>query len=137
MSDRLLDRYTGRRTTADDEMDGLSESDGNEDLGAFGWLRAPRDRAVMLELKKKDGTILAIAYSFIDRVEFSPSEGITLRSGQEKIRIKGRGLNNELRPQVRLFQGIARHRVPWIQEADASSLLRADKSSVIVESIEC
>src|SRR5471030_2266616 len=106
MSDRFLDRYTGSRSTAEDEVDSASEPDGNEDHGAFGWLRAPRDRAVMLELKKKDGTIVAVAYSFIDRMEFSPSDGITLRCGQEKIRIKGRGLNNELRPQVRLFQGI-------------------------------
>lgn len=136
MSDnRLLDRYTGRRSTGDGDTE-IFEPDGNEDLGAFGWLRAPRDRAVTLELKKKDGTIVAVAYSFIDRMEFSPTDGITLRCGQEKIRIKGRGLNNELRPQVRLFQGIARHRVPWVQEADASSLLRADKSAVVVEVIE-
>jgi len=137
MSDRLLDRYTGRRSTGDGETEGGFEPDGNEDLGAFGWLRTPRDRAVMVELRKKTGAIVAIAYSYVDRVEFSPSDGITLRCGQEKIRIKGRGLNNEIRPQVRLFQGIARQRVTWIQETDASSLLRADKSAVIVEVIEC
>ena len=136
MSDRLLDRYTGRRPADDGEQDGGSESDGSEDLGAFGWLRGPRERAVMLELRKKEGVIVAVAYSFIDRVEFSPNEGITLHCGQEKIRIKGRGLNAEARPQVRLFQGITRHRVPWIQEADASSLLRADKNAVIVEKVE-
>jgi len=137
MSDRLLDRYTGRRQAGDGETDTLAEADGHEDLGAVGWLRGPRDRAIMLELRKKDGTVIAVAYSFIDRVEFNPSEGITIRCGQEKIRIKGRGLNTEIRPQVRLFQGITRQRVPWIQEADASSLIRADKNSVIVESIEC
>jgi hypothetical protein len=137
MSDRLLDRYTGRRSTGDVEVEGGFEPDGNEDLGCFGWLRTPRERAVMLELRKKNGVIVAIAYSYVDRVEFSPSDGITLRCGQEKIRIKGRGLNNEIRPQVRLFQGIARQRVTWIQETDASSQLRADKSAVIVEVIEC
>ena len=138
MSDnRLLDKYTGRRSSGDVEADGGFEPDGNEDLGAFGWLRTPRERAVMLELRKKDGTIVAIAYSYIDRVKFSPSDGITLRCGQEQIRIKGRGLNNEIRPQVRLFQGIARQRVTWIQETDASSLLRADKNAVVVEVIEC
>jgi hypothetical protein len=136
MSDRLLDRYAGRRSSSDGEADGASEPDGSEDLGAFGWLRGPRERAVMLELRKKDGAIVAVAYGFIDRVEFHPTEGITLRCGQEKIRIKGRGLNAEVRPQIRLFQGITRHRVPWIQEADASSLLRADKNAVIVEAVE-
>jgi len=127
----------GRRSPGDGEADSFSEADGHEDLGAFGWLRGLRDRAIMLELRKKDGTVVAIAYSFIDRVEFDPSEGITIRCGLEKIRIKGRGLNAEIRPEVRLFQGITRQRVPWIQEADASSLIRADKNSVIVESIEC
>ncbi len=138
MSDRLLDKYTGRRSTADEESDdGFEVDGGSEDLGAFGWLRGPRERAVMLELRKKDGAIVAVAYGFINRVEFNPSEGITLRSGQEKIIIKGRGLNAEIRPQIRLFQGITRHRVPWIQEADPATLLRAEKNVVIVEAIEC
>jgi hypothetical protein len=138
MSDRLLDKYTGRRATADDDTDGGFEVDGgSEDLGAFGWLRGPRERAVMLELRKKDGAIVAVAYGFINRVEFNPSQGIILRCGQEKILIKGRGLNAEIRPQIRLFQGLTRHRVPWIQEADPATLLRANKSAVVVEAFEC
>jgi hypothetical protein len=96
------------------------------------WLRGPRERAVSLELRKKNGAIVAVAYGFINRVEFNPSEGITLRCGQEKIFIKGRGLNAEIRSQIRLFQGIIRHRVPWIQEADPATLLRADKNAVSV-----
>jgi hypothetical protein len=138
MSDRLLDKYTGRRSIADEETDGVFEADGgSEDLGAFGWLRGPRERAVMLELRKKDGAIVAVAYGFINRVELNLSEGITLRCGQEKILIKGRGLNAEIRPQIRLFQGITRHRVPWIQEADPTTLLRADKNAIVVDTIEC
>jgi hypothetical protein len=90
----------------------------------------------MLELRKKDGAVVAVAYGFIDRMEFHPSEGISIRCGQEKIRIRGRGLNSEVRPQIRLFQGITRHRVPWIQEADATSALQAGKNGVVVESIE-
>jgi hypothetical protein len=137
MSDnKLLERYLGRRSLGDGESEAGAEPDGNEDFGAFGWLRGPRERAVMLELRKKDGTVIAVAYGFINRVEFSPIEGITLRCGQEAIRIKGRGLNSEIRPQIRLFQGICRHRVPWIQEADPASLLRADKNAVIVEAVE-
>jgi hypothetical protein len=37
---------------------------------------------------------------------------------------------------VRLFSGLARHRVSWIAEADPSSKLQASKSALIVESIE-
>jgi hypothetical protein len=136
MSDKLLDRYTGRRSSTEGEADRYEVDGGSEDLGAFGWMRGTRERAVMLELRRKDGTIVAVAYGFINRVEFNSIDGITLRCGQEKISIKGRGLNAELRPQIRLFQGITRHRVPWIQEADASSALQAGKNGVVVESIE-
>jgi len=136
MSDRLLERYTGRRPSTDGELDGVSEPDGSEDMGAFGWLRGPRERAVMLELRKRDGAVVAIAYGFINRVEFNPIEGITLRCGQDAIRIKGRGLNSEIRPQIRLLQGITRHRVPWVTEADHSSALQAGKNGVVIESIE-
>jgi hypothetical protein len=90
----------------------------------------------MLELRKKDGAIVAIAYGFINRVEFNPSEGITLRCGEQAIRIKGRGLNAEVRPQIRLFQGITRYRVPWIAEADPAAMLQAGKNAVVVEAIE-
>jgi len=90
MSDKLLERYTGRRPSTDGETEGGSEADGSEDLGAFGWLRGPKERAVMLELRKKDGNIVAIGYGYIDRVEFNPSDGITLRCGQTALRIKGR-----------------------------------------------
>jgi hypothetical protein len=91
----------------------------------------------MLELRKKDGSIFAIAYGFIDRMQFDPTEGITLRSGQSAIRIKGRGLNAEIRPQVRLFQGLTRHRVSWVQEADATMRVHAAKNAVLVDAIEC
>ena len=136
MSDKLLERYTGRRTSPDSETDGGAEADGSEDMGAFGWLRGPKERAVMLELRKKNGNIVAVAYGFVDRVEFNPSEGITLRCGQMSIRIRGRGLNSEIRSQIRLFQGITRHKVPWITEADHSSALQAKNNTVVIESIE-
>jgi hypothetical protein len=136
MSDKLLDKYTGRRFSNSGEPDGGSEVDGSEDLNVFGWLRAPRDRAVMVELRKGTGNILAVGYGYIDRIEFSPSEAITLHCGDQKIKIRGRNLNGEIRPAVRLFSGLARHRVTWIAEADPSSKLQASKNAVIVESIE-
>ena len=53
-----------------------------------------------------------------------------------KIRIRGRNLNGEARPNVRLFQGISRHKVAWIQEANEPAELQAGKSATIVEKIE-
>jgi hypothetical protein len=135
MNDKLLDSFTkrtGAAAMASDPPDGEEA----ENLGCFGWLRGVRDRSVMLELRKKDGHVLAIAYSWLERVEFEPEEGITLHLPGRKVRIKGSGLNKEARRTVRLFDGIIRHRVPWIREADRSESLKAASDSLLVESIQ-
>jgi len=132
--DKLLDRYTKRSQAADAQNPAL-EADEAEDLGCFGWLRGVRDRSIMLELRKKDGHVLAVGYSWIERVELQPEAGITLHMSGHKIRIKGSGLNTDARPTVRLFDGIIRHRVPWIREADRTELLKAGDDAVTVESI--
>jgi hypothetical protein len=135
MSDRILPKFANR-AEARAESGLLDEADTTDDLGAHGWLRGAHDRAVMLELRKKNGNILAVGYSWLEKAEFDPSEGITLFLGGEKITIKGRNLNAESGSRVRLFQGITRHRVPWIQEADQPRLLQAGQTTTIVEEIE-
>ena len=132
MTDSVLQKFTGRTP---DAADG-AEAEQLDDLGAFGWLRGARDRSVMLELRKKDGNILAVGYAWLDKAEFDPSRGITLSLGGQKITISGRNLNSESRPNVRLFQGICRHRVPWIQEADEATNMEAQNKGVLVEEIE-
>ena len=111
MNDSLLDKYTRRPGDPDLALEA------DEDFGSFGWLRGMRERAVMLELRHKTGNVTAIAYAMIEKLEFNPSEGITLHALGQKFRIQGRNLNGEVRPNVRLFEGLTRHRVPWIQEA--------------------
>lgn len=90
----------------------------------------------MLELRMRTGNIVAIGYAWLERVEFNPSEGITLRLSGKEIKIRGRNLNSEVRPLVRLFDGIVRQRVPWVQEADEPTLLEAPRGTVIVDRIE-
>src|SRR5580658_8907596 len=102
MSGKILDRYSGRASESMSDSLAASEPDGAEDLGIFGWLRGTRDRSVMLELRKKTGNIRAIGYGWIESIDFDPSTGITLKCGGQVIRIKGRNLNSEARPQVRL-----------------------------------
>jgi hypothetical protein len=133
MTDRLLEKYTKR--PAADATKPEPETDEAEDCGCFGWLRGVRDRSIMLELRKKDGHILAVGYSWLERVEFDPSEGITLHLPGRKVKITGSGLNADTRPTVRLFDGIIRHRVPWIREADRAESLTSDADAVVVESI--
>lgn len=133
MSDSVLDKYARKV----DLPPGIaSEPDSVDDLGAFGWLRGVKERALMLELRMRTGNIVAIGYAWLERVEFNPSEGITLRLSGKEIKIRGRNLNSEVRPLVRLFDGIVRQRVPWVQEADEPTLLEAPRGTVIVDRIE-
>lgn len=129
----LLDRHLPSRAAAQLR---LSDDDSNDDLGAFGWLRGTHERAAMLELRKKDGTIIAYPYTWLEKAKFDPSEGILLKFGPDKLKIIGRNLNGEIRPSVRLFAGIARHRVPWIQEADRAHAMEAGRGAVVIEAIE-
>lgn len=138
MTDRLLQRYTGNGRRAEEPFENgfAPESDAADDFGAFGWLRGIRERAVMLELRRKDGNILAVGYGFLDKVAFDPSEGITLSVAGQKIRLKGRNLNAEVRPTIRLFEGIARHRVPWVSEADSRESLALAVNATVIDAIE-
>lgn len=135
MTDSLLQKYVQRSPGCSGDDSVTAELESLDDLGSFGWLRGVKDRAVMLELRKKDGNILAIGYAWLDKAEFDPSVGITLHVAGQTITLKGRNLNSESRPQVRLFQGITRHRVPWIQEADEPTVMEAGALTTLVEHI--
>src|SRR5580698_6848263 len=109
MGDELLRKYMGRSGGQGTESD-ESELD-SEDFGSFCSLRGIKDRAVCVELRKKNGDIMAMNFGWIEKFQFEPSEGITLHaSGGQKIRIKGRNLNAGTRS---LFQSLCRHRVLW------------------------
>lgn len=135
MTDNVLARYTAKRPE-ESSQNGAEESEQLEDHGVFGYLRGARDRALMLELRKKDGNVQAVGYAWLERAEFDASEGITLHMAGRTIRIKGRNLNGEIRPNVQLFQGITRHRVPWLQEADQATAMESRGKGVLVEKIE-
>jgi hypothetical protein len=134
MFDEVMDRYAAKRPNGDATA-GV-EGDAMDDLGAFGWLRGVQDRAIMLEIRHKDGRITAKGYSWLQSAEFDPSSGITLNFSGEKITIAGRNLNAEARPNIRLFAGIVRHRVPWIQEADGAAVIQAGNDAVIIEQVK-
>ena len=136
MNDSVLDRILPARTGERELHDVVPDAERSEDLGAFGYLRGVRDRAVMLELRKKTGVVRAIGYAWLERVDFDASEGITLHASGQKIRIIGRCLNVEVRPNVRLFQGLIRHRVPWLQEADEPADMAAGERDVVIERID-
>ncbi|KAB2940453.1 MAG: hypothetical protein KJ057_17245 [Phycisphaerae bacterium] len=132
----MLQRYAPKIAAGLGGQSVVTEIDAPDDLGAFGWLRGVKDFSRMLELRRKDGSILAVGYGYLDHAEFNPSEGITLSVAGRKIRIKGRNLNAEVRPTVRLFEGITRHRVPWIQEADRAVGIAAEERDTVIDVIE-
>lgn len=132
MSESVLDRYIKARPNHDSAPD---ESEEVDDLGAFGWLRGIRDRAIMLELRLRDGSIEAFGLAWLEQVKFNPSEGVLLRFGGKNVHILGRHLNSEIRPNVRLFSGIVRHRVPWIQEVDEPGLMDVRNGMTVIEQI--
>ncbi|HZZ82687.1 MAG TPA: hypothetical protein VFE62_29585 [Gemmataceae bacterium] len=115
---------------------GGEEATETDDLGVFGWLRGQKERAVMLELRRRGGNITGLGYAWLERAEFDPSVGITLYFLGKMVRITGSNLNAEVRAHVRLFNGILRHRVPWIQETDQATAMRAGRDAIVVERIE-
>ena len=114
---------------ADDEQETV-------DTFFFGWLRGMREVALMLEVRHRDGHVSAFNYATLDRAEFDPSEGITLHFGSKTVKIIGRNLNAEARPNVRLFNGLLRRRIPWIQVADEPTALKAPKDATVIENVE-
>ena len=136
MTDDILKKYMGRNGGPPKDTETEADQDAAQDIdGVFGWVRGVRDRAISLELRKKDGRILAISYGWIERFEFEPSEGITLHFSGRKLTIKGRNLNAETRPLIRLFSGLCRHRVPWIVEADLPAQLKAGPAATVIDQI--
>jgi hypothetical protein len=135
MSDSLIDKYAKRTPFPDPHRLELEEGE-TENRGCFGWLRGIRDRAYMLALHKKDGHVLALSYSWVQRIEYEPQAGITLYLPDMQVRVQGTGLNAEAKPTIRLLDGVIRHKVPWIRECDAAEILRAGDGGVAVERID-
>jgi hypothetical protein len=133
MFDKVLDEQASKRKQ--NGSSASADAEAADDFGAFGWLRGVQDRAIMLEIRHKDGSVTAKGYSWLQSAEFDGSNGIMLNFSGETIRISGRNLNAEVRPNVRLFAGILRHRVPWIQEAEGTAVIQAAKDAVVIEEV--
>lgn len=133
MTDRILSRYTRTDRDTGDQLD--PDSSEVDDFGAFSFLRGVKDRAVMVEFKLKDGNSIAFDYSWLRKVEFNPSVGLTLHFGSDVVRIVGRNLHRPTRTNVELLRGIHAHRVPWIQEASEPDLLNSKADATIIEQI--
>ena len=128
----VLDKYVKPKR---DEVGPSEDTIEPDDFGAFGWLRGSHERAVMLELRRKDGSMTAFGYTWLERVDFDPSEGITLKVAGATVKITGRNLNGGTQATARLCSGLVRHRVPWIQEADGTEVMYAPREATVIEQI--
>lgn len=133
MSDSVLKRYTGARALGAREDSLENGSDPIDDLGCFSWLRGIRDRAPMIEFRRKDGRSVAYDYTLLRKVVFDPSEGITLKFDSETVYIEGRNLDDESTPGIQLLRGILYHRVPWVREMSEAELMGAPENAAVIE----
>lgn len=134
MNDSILSQFAPRSAVSMVRHDADSES--LDDFVTFGYARGARERVVMLELRRRDGSLIALGYSWLERVEYNPSGCITLRFAGQVVRVHGRNLNAEVRPNVRLVDGLVRQRVPWIQESSSAAAMAAGKEATVIERIE-
>lgn len=132
MTDSVLDRYSRAATVGSD----ADEAEVVQDCGAFGFLRGIRDRAIMLELRKKDGSIRAFGYGWLQAVEFDPSGCVSLMFPGHSVKIIGSNLGTPNLQGVSLLSAILRHRATFVQEADQVTYMGASKGEAIVEQME-
>lgn len=126
MSDgTFLEKYVKR--------DRPDDTDPVEAVGNFfGLLRGHRERAISLEIRKRDGVVLAIPYSRYDQALFDPSEGVFIKFGEQTIRLLGTNLGRELRPNISLITALATHRLAWVREAGKSETLGLTRNQPVV-----
>lgn len=93
----------------------------------FGFDRQENGRALMFELRTRDGKRSAHPYSYMNRADFDPNGGIEIFVSNAVILIKGRGLEA-------IFAYLLQNRLTWVRE-DSSGMDTEDET-VFVEGIE-
>lgn len=131
MSDRTTPLFAQRLRM---EPEVIDSAEPEASVSSFGYLRGVRDRAQMLELRKKDGSSVAFAYSYLDRASFDPSDGIRIKFPGTQVHLIGQRLNDPVDRGLRLYELLLRHRVTWIQEASRADMMEKPNATV-VESI--
>jgi len=93
----------------------------------FGFDRQENGRALMFELRTRDGRRSALPYSYMTRADFDPGKGIEVYVSNVVITVKGRGLET-------IFGYLLQNRLTWVKED--SSGMDTDDEAVFVESVE-
>ncbi len=129
MSDDVLQRFKQLRAPSE------AADDPEEERGCFGYLRGLRERATMLELRLRTGNAVAFGYAWLEQAEYDPSDGITLTFLGRKVRLLGGRLNRDGPAALGLFDGLLRHRVVWVREAERNGAAFGDAAEPLVREI--
>ena len=93
----------------------------------FGFDRQENGRALMFELRTRDGRRSALPYSYLTRADFDPDKGIEIYVSNVVVLVKGRDLGT-------IYSYLLQNRLTWMREDFSDTDLGED--GVFVESLE-
>ncbi len=105
-----------------------AQTDQAEEEGKyFGFDRQENGRALMFELRTRDGRRSALPYSYMTRADFDPAKGIEISVSNVGVLVKGRDLEV-------IYSYLLQNRLTWVREDFSGTDLEED--GVFVESVE-
>ena len=102
----------------------------SDDSGSIFWgkERSSNRRAVMLDLRLKNGAYISLPYSYMTKVKFNPSIGLELYISGNYVKITGRNLHE-------MYNYLCRHRVTFIM-ANPNDKDTTEEQQTYVKDIE-
>lgn len=89
----------------------------------FGFDRQENGRALMFELRTRDGRRSALPYSYLTRADFDPEKGIEIYVSNVVILVQGRDLEV-------VYSYLLQNRLTWIREDSAGTDIGEDGAFV-------
>lgn len=93
----------------------------------FGFDRQENGRALMFELRTRDGRRSALPYSYLTRADYDPDKGIEIFVSNVVVLVRGRDLGD-------LYNYLLQNRLTWMREDSSGTDINED--GVFVESLE-
>lgn len=104
-----------------------TEQGGEGENQYFGFDRQENGRALMFELRTRDGRRSALPYSYLTRADFDPEKGIEIYVSSVVILVHGRDLEV-------VYSYLLQNRLTWIREDSAGTDI--GDAGVFVERLE-
>jgi hypothetical protein len=105
-----------------------SQVEQQDDFKFFGIEPQNTGRALLFELRFRSGRRLGFPYSYLTKLDFEPSEGITIYASDVVILVKGRNLEV-------IFSYLLQNRLTYIRE-DETGTDAGGEGETFVEGVE-